>query len=186
MSVDQQISGSADIPPRCRAAVLIGRGEIRMEERPVPTPEPDEVLIKVVSVGVCARMCTTTAEGRIGDFVVRPGRWYSGTEVSGHIVAVARPSRTPDSASGWRSSHSGPVASARSVRPGDTNLCPDMRFYATPPIDGAFCDYVTIQSAFAHRIPDSVSYEVAGPAGAALGGVSGPARKAQIVPGSRS
>ena len=32
-----------------------------------------------------------------------------------------------------------------------------MEFYATPPIDGAFCEYVTIQSDFAYPVPDSVS-----------------------------
>ena len=44
---------------------------------------------------------------------------------------------------------------------GRYNLCPDIEFYATPPIDGAFCEYVTIQSKFAFEIPDSVSFEAA-------------------------
>ena len=36
-----------------------------------------------------------------------------------------------------------------------------MRFYATPPVDGAFCDYVTIGAGFAHPIPDSVHDDAA-------------------------
>jgi L-iditol 2-dehydrogenase len=32
-----------------------------------------------------------------------------------------------------------------------------MEFYATPPIDGAFCEYVLIQDDFAYEIPDSIS-----------------------------
>ncbi len=39
------------------------------------------------------------------------------------------------------------------------NLCRDVRFFATPPIDGAFATYVTIHKAFAFALPDSVSDE---------------------------
>jgi L-iditol 2-dehydrogenase len=36
-----------------------------------------------------------------------------------------------------------------------------MRFYGTPPIDGAFCDYVVIGAGYAHRVPNSVSDDAA-------------------------
>jgi len=36
-----------------------------------------------------------------------------------------------------------------------------MQFFATPPIDGAFCEYVAIQSKFAYEIPDSISFNAA-------------------------
>jgi L-iditol 2-dehydrogenase len=36
-----------------------------------------------------------------------------------------------------------------------------MRFYATPPVDGAFCEYVTIGAGFAHPVPDSLSDDAA-------------------------
>ena len=36
-----------------RAAVLKEPGRIEMEERPIPTPGPGDVLIRVSSVGVC-------------------------------------------------------------------------------------------------------------------------------------
>ncbi|MDT7659914.1 MAG: L-iditol 2-dehydrogenase, partial [Pseudonocardiales bacterium] len=66
MSADRQLSGSADIPATMRAAVLISQGEIRIEERPVPMPEPDEVLIRVASVGVCGSDVHYYRKGRIG------------------------------------------------------------------------------------------------------------------------
>jgi L-iditol 2-dehydrogenase len=47
------------------------------------------------------------------------------------------------------------------TRSGHYNLCPHMRFFATPPVDGAFCDYVTIGAGYAHRVPDSVSDDAA-------------------------
>jgi L-iditol 2-dehydrogenase len=44
---------AAEIPGSMRAAVLVGPGDIRVEERSVPRPGPDEVLVKVAMCGMC-------------------------------------------------------------------------------------------------------------------------------------
>jgi L-iditol 2-dehydrogenase len=44
---------------------------------------------------------------------------------------------------------------------GRYNLCPDMRFFATPPIDGALAEYVVVHEAFAHPVPENVSDDAA-------------------------
>ena len=49
----------------------------------------------------------------------------------------------------------------RECRAGHYNLCPNMEFYATPPIDGAFAQYCVIRTEFAHKVPDSISEEAA-------------------------
>ena len=36
-----------------------------------------------------------------------------------------------------------------------------MRFFATPPVDGAFAEYVVVHAAFAHPVPDSMSDDAA-------------------------
>jgi threonine dehydrogenase-like Zn-dependent dehydrogenase len=36
-----------------------------------------------------------------------------------------------------------------------------MRFFATPPIDGAFAEYVVVHEAFAHPVPDSIGDDAA-------------------------
>ena len=77
-----------------------------------------------------------------------------------------------------------PCRKCSQCKAGRYNLCPFMEFFATPPIDGAFCDYVTIQSDFAHRVPDSVSDDAAAllePLSVGIAAV----RKAELVPGSR-
>ncbi|MEP6853612.1 MAG: zinc-binding dehydrogenase, partial [bacterium] len=40
---------------------------------------------------------------------------------------------------------------------GRYNLCPDVRFFATPPIDGSLADLVTIDADFAVPVPDQLS-----------------------------
>jgi L-iditol 2-dehydrogenase len=183
MTADPPLPGPADIPRTMRASVLIGRGEIRLEERPVPEPRPGEVLVKVASVGVCGSDVHYYREGRIGDFVVdRP--LVLGHEVSGDIVAVG--ADVPDSRLGERVAiePQRPCRVCAQCSAGRYNLCPRMEFYATPPVDGAFCDYVTIQSEFAHRVPDALSYDVAALLEPLSVGIWA-SRKAQVVPGSR-
>jgi (R,R)-butanediol dehydrogenase / meso-butanediol dehydrogenase / diacetyl reductase len=46
-------TGSPVLPRRMRAAVLHGRGDLRVEEVPVPAPGPGEVLLRTGTVGLC-------------------------------------------------------------------------------------------------------------------------------------
>jgi L-iditol 2-dehydrogenase len=66
---------------------------------------------------------------------------------------------------------------------GTYNLCPHMRFFATPPVDGALCRFVTIDAEMAHPVPDSMSDEAAAllePLSVAIATM----RKAAVAPGS--
>lgn len=143
-----------------RASVLHPGGRMTLESRPVPTPDPGDVLVEVAAVGVCGSDTHYLRHGRIGEFVVT-APIVLGHEASGRIVAVG--AGVPVERVGERVSiepqRPDPL-SPESLR-GEYNLCPAMRFYATPPVDGALAEYVTIGSAFAHAVPDSVSDEAA-------------------------
>ena len=145
-----------EIPNTMTASVLRGSEVLVLEERPVPTPEPDEVLIQVLSVGVCGSDVHYYRHGRIGPYVVE-SPLVLGHELSGRIVAVG--SEVDPARVGQRVAvePQRPCRRCDFCRAGDYNLCPKMAFYATPPIDGAFCDYVTIQDDFAYPIPDAIS-----------------------------
>ena len=143
-----------------RAAVLVEPGRIEMEKRPIPAPEPGDVLIRVSSVGVCGSDTHYYRHGRVGSFVVRRPL-VLGHEAAGTILGVG---------AGVNASRIGERVSIEPQRPdpdteetrrGLYNLCPHMRFFATPPVDGALCDYVTIGAGYAHRVPDSVSDDAA-------------------------
>ncbi len=143
-----------------RAAVLVEPGRIEMEERPIPTPVPGDVLIRVSSVGVCGSDTHYYRHGRVGSFVV-DAPLVLGHEAAGTIVGVGEsvdPARI-----GQRVSiePQRPDPDSEETRRGNYNLCPHMRFFATPPVDGALCDYVTIGAAFAHPVPDSMSDDAA-------------------------
>lgn len=143
-----------------RVSVLHPGGRMTVESRPVPAPDPGDVLIRVAAVGVCGSDTHYLRHGRIGEFVVT-APLVLGHEASGRIVAVG--DGVPAERIGERVSiePQRPDPYSRESLRGEYNLCPAMRFYATPPVDGALAEYVTIGAAFAHAVPDSVSDEAA-------------------------
>ena len=143
-----------------QASVLHGVGDVRLEEVALPTVDRDQVLVRVEAVGVCGSDVHYFHEGRIGSFVVeRP--LVLGHESAGTIVAVG--ADVDDDRVGQRVSIE-PQRACRhcdQCKHGRYNLCTEMEFYATPPIDGAFAEYSAIQADYAHPIPDSMSIEAA-------------------------
>jgi L-iditol 2-dehydrogenase len=166
-----------------RVSVLLGQKSLGMEERAVPVPEGDQVLVEVSKVGVCGSDVHYYRDGRIGPFVV-DGPLVLGHELSGRIVAVG--AGVDASRIGQRVAvePQKPCRRCSQCKAGRYNLCPFMEFYATPPIDGAFCEYVAIEEDFAHPVPDSISDEAAALLEPLSVGIAA-ARKGRIVPGSR-
>ncbi|GAB3602972.1 NAD(P)-dependent alcohol dehydrogenase [Microbacterium aureliae] len=168
---------------RMRAAVLMEAGRIEIEQRPVPQPAPDEVLVRVTAVGVCGSDVHFYHDGALGDWTVTEPL-VLGHESGGVIVAVGSdvdPARVGERVS-IEPQH--PSSTSAETLRGEYNLDPDMRFFAVPGTDGAFQEYVTIQSHFAHAVPDSVSDHAAAlmePLSVAIA----TARKAHFAPGDR-
>jgi L-iditol 2-dehydrogenase len=154
------VASQPGIPDTMRVSVLERPGQLLLTERPVPRPAAGHVLVAVRSVGVCGSDVHYFQHGRIGDFVVR-APLVLGHEVSGVIVAVG------DGVAGDR------VGSRVAIEPGAAcgmcapckagryNLCPQMRFFATPPVDGALAEYVEVRADLAFALPDAVSDDAA-------------------------
>lgn len=166
-----------------RVAVLVEPGQVELQRRPIPKPAPGDVLIQVASVGVCGSDTHYFRHGRIGEFVVE-SPLVLGHEAGGSIVAVGV--GVPESRIGQRVSiePQHPDPDSVETRRGDYNLCPHMRFYGTPPIDGALCEYVTIGAGFAHPVPDSMSDDAAALCEPLSVGIAA-VRKARVEAGSR-
>ncbi|RCW40990.1 L-iditol 2-dehydrogenase [Halopolyspora algeriensis] len=166
-----------------RASVLRGIEDIVVERRPVPQPGPYEVLIEVRAVGTCGSDTHYLEHGRIGEHVVE-APLVLGHEASG--VVVARGARVTRLEPGQRVSLEPgvPCFTCSQCRAGRYNLCPGMRFFATPPVDGAFCEYVTLHEEFAHPVPETLSDEAAALCEPLSVGVWA-CRKARVGPASR-
>lgn len=143
-----------------RVAVLNGPHDITVEDREIPVPGEHEVLVRVRAVGVCGSDTHYYEHGRIGHYVVEDPM-ILGHESSGVVEAVGAgvdPARVGQRVSIEPGT---PCFTCTECLAGRYNLCPDMKFYATPPYDGSFAELVTIHEAFAHSVPDSVSDDAA-------------------------
>ncbi|HET9649719.1 MAG TPA: NAD(P)-dependent alcohol dehydrogenase [Microlunatus sp.] len=142
------------------SAVLHGPRDLRIEDRPVPTPGPGEVLVEIAAVGICGSDVHYFEHGRIGSYVVA-APMIIGHESAGTIIAVGadvEPSRVGELVA---LEPGVPCGACFQCRRGTYNLCPRIEFFATPPIDGSISRFVTIAAAFAHPAPAGLSAEQA-------------------------
>jgi L-iditol 2-dehydrogenase len=166
-----------------RVSVLNGPGDVALVERPVPRPGPGEVLVEVASVGVCGSDTHYYDHGRIGSYVVEQPL-VLGHEAAGRIAEVG-PGVAADRVGQRVSIEPGvPDFTCEQCLAGRYNLCPDMRFFATPPIDGAFAEYVLVHQAFAHPVPDTIGDDAAALCEPLSVGIWA-CRKAGVTAGSR-
>jgi len=143
-----------------RAAVLRGTGDVGLEQRSVPELAADEVLVRIVSVGVCGSDCHYYEHGRIGLYVV-DAPLVLGHEASGVIAAVGTGVPADRLGSRVAIEPQRPCRRCVQCKAGRYNLCPDMVFLATPPVDGAFVEFLAVPSDFAHDIPSTLSADAA-------------------------
>lgn len=144
-----------------RVSVLRTQGVVDVEERPMPEPGPGEVLVRIGSVGVCGSDVHYFEHGRIGPYVVdRP--LVLGHEAGGVVAAVGEGVESLREGQRVSIEPGVPCRSCSQCLAGRYNLCPNVEFFATPPYDGAFAEFVVMPAAFVYVIPDSISDDAAG------------------------
>ncbi|KAK4543931.1 hypothetical protein LTR36_004705 [Oleoguttula mirabilis] len=139
--------------------VLEKAGSVKYEDRPVPTLEsPYDVLVNVRFTGICGSDVHYWQHGSIGSFILK-APMVLGHESSGVITAVGDKVSTVKV--GDRVAMEPGIPCRRCVRckEGKYNLCVDMRFAATPPIDGTLAKYYSLPEDFCYVLPESVSLE---------------------------
>lgn len=139
-----------------KTAVMTDIKKVRIEEREKPVPKDGEVLVKVEYVGICGSDLHYYESGRIGNFIVKPpfvlGHEAGGTVVetgSGvtHLKVGDRVALEPGKTCGH----------CEHCKAGKYNLCEDVVFFATPPVDGVFQEYVAHEAGLCFKLPDNVS-----------------------------
>lgn len=144
-----------------RAAVLHRPHDLRIEDRPTPTPEslgPAECLVRVASVGVCGSDVHFYELGRLGRFVVE-APLILGHECSGTVVAVGSGVRKVRVGDRVAIEPGVPCGRCAQCYSGRYNLCPDVRFMAAPPDDGSLCEFVAHPEDLLFPLPPEVSLE---------------------------
>lgn len=136
-----------------------GGARIRLVERPVPTPGPGEVLVRVEACGVCRTdLHVTDGDLPVHRHHVVPGHEAVG-RVAGSGAGAARFGLGDRIGIPWLRRTCGVC---RWCRAGRENLCVDAQFTGWD-ADGGYAEYVAVPEAFAYRIPDAVPVEQAAP-----------------------
>lgn len=146
-------------------AVIIDKPErVRIGNVPDPTPEPDELIIRVGACGICG----TDLHIAEGTFPPTPYPIVPGHEFAGEVVAVG--SNVPPGIGGntTRLTVGTRVAvdpslfcgHCESCRTGHGNLCLNWGAIGDT-VDGAFAEYVRVPAANAYILPESISFQEA-------------------------
>lgn len=128
-------------------------------ERPVPElATPHDVLVAVNYTGICGSDVHYWQHGAIGHFVVKDpmvlGHESAGTVVRvGAAVTTLAPGDRVALEPGYPCRHCAPCLG------GHYNLCPEMRFAATPPYDGTLAGYWAAPADFCYKLPESMTLQ---------------------------
>lgn len=125
-----------------RAAYMVGLNKMEIRETPVPEPKAGEVLVKIEYVGICGSDVHYFKDGRCGDFVV-DGELMLGHEAGGVVEKLGE--GVTDLKVGDKVALEPGITCGHCefCKSGRYNLCPDVVFLATPPVQGCNEDYIT-------------------------------------------
>jgi len=153
---------------KMKAAVYHAAGDVRIEERDVPTPVAGEALIKVLRSGMCG---TDASEYKSGPKIFatqtrHPVSGHHGPMILGHEF-IGEIVGDVDSASGFTTGDL--VASGAGISCGTCQRCLEMRTnlcekYVTLGLnrDGGMAEYVAVPTSTLVKIPAGLSLDAAG------------------------
>lgn len=139
-----------------KVAVMNGIGQMGFIERPIPQPRENEVLVKLEYVGICGSDMHYYETGRIGDYIVEPP-FVLGHEPGGTVVKVGENVTHLKEGDRVALEPGKTCGHCEYCKEGNYNLCPDVIFFATPPIDGVFQEYVAHEANLCFKLPENVS-----------------------------
>lgn len=139
-----------------KTAVMTGIGKMGFEERKIPVPKENEVLVKLEYVGICGSDLHYYETGAIGSKKVQ-FPFVLGHEPGGVVVEVGSGVTHLKAGDRVALEPGKTCGHCEFCRTGRYNLCPDVVFFATPPVDGVFQEYVAHEAALCFKLPDSVS-----------------------------
>lgn len=122
----------------------------------MPVPGRGEVLVKLEYVGICGSDLHYFHEGRCGSFRV-DGDFILGHECAGTVVETGEAVRQLKAGDRVALEPGIPCGKCAFCKSGRYNLCPEVAFLATPPVQGAFSSYLVFPEDMCFALPEQVS-----------------------------
>ncbi|MCE5323103.1 alcohol dehydrogenase catalytic domain-containing protein [bacterium] len=131
-----------------------------MHDEPVPQPGPGEVQIQIKSVGICASDLHYYRDGRIGSTAIT-APIVMGHEASGVITALGAGVDSLRVGDRVAIEPAKPCGKCVYCKSGHFNVCRDVQFFGTPPVDGCLRDYIAWPAKLALKVPDALTFDEA-------------------------
>lgn len=139
-----------------RAAFMTSLNRMEFRDVPVPEVKPGEVLVKLEYVGICGSDVHYFHDGRCGDFVV-DGEFMLGHEAAGVVEEVGEGVAALAKGDRVALEPGIPCGKCEWCKGGKYNLCPDVRFLATPPVQGCYENYIAFPAEMCFKLPDNMT-----------------------------
>lgn len=140
------------------SVVLHGINDLRLEQRPIPVPKEDEVLLQMEVVGICGSDVHYYVSGRCGPFVVEKPM-VIGHEASGTVIQCGKKVKNLKPGDKVAIEPQVPCRTCLFCKNGNYHLCADLFFCATPPDDGNLSRYYVHAADFCHKLPENMNLE---------------------------
>ena len=141
-----------------RSLVLEQQHVLALRDVEIPsTLGPDDVRIRIHTVGICGSDIHYYTHGHIGPFVVREPM-VLGHEASGVVTDVGSNVRNLVAGDRVCMEPGIPDPNSRAAKLGLYNVDPAVRFWATPPVHGCLTEFVVHPAAYTYKLPDNVSF----------------------------
>ncbi|XP_068635001.1 sorbitol dehydrogenase-like [Aristolochia californica] len=140
------------------AAWLVAINTLKIQPFKLPSLGPHDVKIRMKAVGICGSDVHFLKTMQLASYIVKEPMVIGhecagvieevGSEVK-HLVAGDRVAIEPG-ISCWR---------CEPCKNGRYNLCPEMKFFATPPVHGSLANQIVHPADLCFKLPDNVSLE---------------------------
>ncbi|RAL39922.1 hypothetical protein DM860_008062 [Cuscuta australis] len=140
------------------AAWLVGVNDIKIQPFHLPPLGPHDVRVRIKAVGICGSDVHYLKHMRCAGYIVKEPM-VIGHECAGIIEEVGSGVETlfpgdrvalEPGISCWRCDF---------CKEGRYNLCPEMKFFATPPVHGSLANHVVHPAHLCFKLPDDLSLE---------------------------
>jgi L-iditol 2-dehydrogenase len=136
-----------------RAAVLYGHRDIRIEQRPTPRIGPDQALLRVRACTICGSDLHYYDHG-----LAVPAPIVIGHEFAAEVVALGEHVRALEPGARVAVEPGISCGACEQCQHGYPNLCPQVRFCGSPPVDGAIQEYMAFPAHGLFALPSELSF----------------------------
>ena len=143
-----------------KAAYMRGTNKMVLKEIPVPDIKDEEVLVHLEYVGICGSDVHYFHYGNCGAYKVNLEEDFMlGHECAGTVVKTGK--NVTGLKEGDRVALEPGITCGKCefCKTGHYNLCPDVVFLATPPVQGCYEEYIAFPADMCFKLPDNVSTE---------------------------